>query len=87
MLLFVETMHVCTAFLKSLVHKLGHKFLVRHRWEFFLPLLHMLAADEIMCCLLGLSVHELYSEESLLLPGGHEAASHAQGRVFLSRDC
>lgn len=67
----VETVNVCIAFLKSLVHKMGYDFLARHRWEFFLPLLHTLATDELIRCR---CVHELSLEESLLLPGGHKAA-------------
>lgn len=69
-----ETVDVCIDFLKSLTHKMGHNLLARQRWQLFPPLLRMLAADELICCLPGLCVHELPPEEILLLPGGYKAA-------------
>lgn len=40
----VETLNTC-------MHEMGHRFLARCRWEFFPPLLRVLAADEPMHCL------------------------------------
>lgn len=77
-------MSVCIFFLKSLVNKMGHNFLARHRREFFPPLLPMLAAAEwYVSCQASVSMNYL-QKKVYFTQEGTKQRNVLKGESFLA---